>query len=61
MFNFYVRFGIGTFYKVTEKIGLNHEFQYNKLSEQEIYSYNNLIKECSGFYTIEAGIMYTNF
>lgn len=52
--------GVGTFYKLSRYIGVNIEFQYNKLSGQDYYTYNQG-NEGSGFYTIKAGIMFTNF
>ncbi len=51
--------GAGSFYKISEKLGINLEFQFNKLSSGSyVYSSSNGL---SGFYTIKAGLMYTNF
>ena len=53
--------GAGTFYKVSKKIGINLEFQYDKLTGQDYFGNNYQSSGGSGFYTIKAGIMYTNF
>ena len=45
--DFQYGFGAGSFYKISKKLGINLEFQYN----------NGAID----FYTIRAGLMYTNF
>lgn len=51
--------GAGGFYKISEKIGINLEFQFNKISSDSFgYSSSNGI---NGFYSIKAGLMYTNF
>lgn len=57
----YFQYGLGAggFYKISEKLGLNLEFQFNKISSNSFgYSSSNGI---NGFYTIKAGLMYTNF
>jgi len=51
--------GAGGFYKISEKIGINLEFQFNKISSDS-FSYNSS-NGINGFYSIKAGLMYTNF
>lgn len=67
--------GAGSFYKISQKIGISLEFQYNKLPSQDYnkyygyygyygyngYSGNDGNNGTSGFYSIRAGITYTNF
>ena len=48
--------GAGLFYKVTKMIGIDFEFQFNKLSPMKSYTGSG-----GGFYSIKAGITYTNF
>lgn len=60
-FSFMYGAGAGTFLKTSKKIGINLEFQYNtisSLSNGEYYYYGD---SDGGFFTIKAGIMYTNF
>jgi len=55
----YFQYGLGAggFYKISEKIGINLEFQFNKISGNSYSSSNGV----NGFYSIKAGLMFTNF
>jgi hypothetical protein len=52
--------GIGSFYKVNRTIGINVELQFDKMSADNFY-YTGSDGGMVGFYSIKAGIMYTNF
>ncbi len=52
--------GIGSFYKVSGKIGINLEIQFNKVSDQDFY-YIGADDKLDGFYSIKGGIMFTIF
>lgn len=48
--------GAGFFVKTSKKIGINLEIQFNDITNASSYS-----DDSGGFYSIKAGIMYTNF
>lgn len=52
--------GIGSFYKVNRTIGINVELQFDKMSAGNFY-YTGSYEGIVGFYSIKAGIVYTNF
>jgi hypothetical protein len=55
--SFFFGLGTGFFVKTSKKIGINFELQYNKISNLPKY----YIEGGGGFFSIKAGIMYTNF
>ncbi|MCB0726893.1 MAG: hypothetical protein R3A12_08085 [Ignavibacteria bacterium] len=52
--------GIGSFYKVNRTIGINIEAQFNSMSDQD-FPKTGTDDGFDGFYSIKAGIVYTNF
>lgn len=60
-FSFIYGAGAGTFLKTSKKIGINLEFQYNRISGLSNGDYYYYGDSDGGFFTVKAGIMYTNF
>lgn len=52
--------GIGSFYKVNRTIGINAELQFDKVPSDNYY-YTGSDGAMVGFFSIKAGITYTNF
>jgi hypothetical protein len=53
--------GGGAFYKSSEKIGINVEIQFNKLPNEDRYFYGYSGDKFDGYFSIKAGITYTDF
>ncbi|MBK8552292.1 MAG: hypothetical protein IPL53_14995 [Ignavibacteria bacterium] len=53
--------GLGGFYKISKKIGINCEIQYNKIPAPEYDYYSTGENEFNGYFSIKAGLMYTKF
>lgn len=53
--------GAGTFVKISRYIGINLEFQYNKLTAPDYKQNEYQVNSNYGIYTVKAGVMYTGF